>query len=511
MRVSLLPLLSMGVLLPALGAAVLGRVYAPERARRVAVAVASLSLVLTLGVLALFQTGGAAGVQAMESWGQVPGLGLSLRLGVSGMSVVALLLTALLTLGLVAAGPRQMLDLATLRALLLTESAALGFFCAQDLGLMLLFWVAMLLPAEVLISRRAKAQPEARVLRTFRIYLLAGSLPLVAAVVLLGLPGWQSGAQAPLGLQELLARGVPAPRQTAILALMMLAVAFRMAVVPFHSWLPVLLARGPFGVGLLMVNAHTGLYLLVRVVMPLLPEAWAAFSPVLEGVGLFCAFYGAVLALAQVDLRRTVGFLLVSQSGLMLAGLAERNTESLAGALVQSVAAAVPLTGLMLVVRAIEVRTGTTDMTRLGGLVRRGPRMAALFFLLGIASLGFPGTLSFVGEDLLLHGILGTHPLVALPLLLTTAINGITFLRAFQRTFLGAPAHGHASVLDTVEDLLPRERLAALALCVLAFLGGILPGPLLRLREHEVSALVGPAASTEHAGAGNHGPAVASH
>ncbi|WNG54590.1 hypothetical protein F0U59_07205 [Archangium gephyra] len=509
MQASVLPLLSMMVLLPALGAAVLGRVVSPERARRLAVTVASLALVLAVGVLALFQAG--AGAQATASWGQVPGLGLNLRLGVNGMSVVAMLLTALLTLGLVAAGPRQMLDMATLRALLLTESAALGFFFVQDLGLMLVFWVAMLLPAEVLISRRAKAQPEARALRTFRIYLLAGSLPLLAAVVLLGLPGWQSGAEAPLGLSELLARGIPAPRQTAILALVMLAVAFRMAVVPFHSWLPVLLARGPFGVGLLMVNAHTGLYLLVRVAMPLLPEAWTAFSPLIEGVGLFCAFYGAVLALAQVDLRRTVGFLLVSQSGLMLAGLAERNPESLAGALLQSVAAAVPLTGLMLVVRAIEVRTGTADMTRLGGLVRRGPRMAALFFLLGIASLGFPGTLSFVGEDLLLHGILGTHPLVALPLLLTTAINGITFLRAFHRTFLGVPAHGHASVLATVEDLLPRERLAALACCVLAFLGGLFPGPLMRLREHEVSSLSVPAAGAAHADAGAHGPAIASH
>ncbi|MCY1074263.1 complex I subunit 4 family protein [Archangium lansingense] len=490
MRAGLIPLLSMLVALPALGGAALWRVYSPERARRVAVTVAALTLVLALGVLVLFQAGGA---------------------GMSGMSMVAILLATLLTLGLVAAGPRQMLDRGTLGALLLTESAALGFFCTQHLGLMLFFWVAMVLPAEVLISRRAKAQPEARALRTFRIYLLAGSLPLVAAVVLLGLPGWQSGAETPLGLSELLARGVPAPRQTAILALLMLAVAFRMAVVPFHSWLPVLLARGPFGAGLLMVNVHAGLYLLVRVAMPLLPEAWKAASPLLEGLGLFGALYGAVLALAQMDLRRTVGFLLVSQSGLMLAGLAERNTESIAGALLQSVAAAVPLTGLMLVVRAIEARTGTTDMTRLGGLVRRGPRMAALFFLLGVASLGFPGSMSFVGEDLLLHGILGAHPLVALPLLLTTAINGITFLRAFQRTFLGTPAHGQASVLDTVEDLLPRERIAALALCVLAFLGGILPGPLLRLREHEVSALAGPAASTGHAESGSHGPALASH
>ncbi|MFY0579839.1 complex I subunit 4 family protein [Cystobacter fuscus] len=225
-------------------------------------------------------------------------------------------------------------------------------------------------------------------------------------------------------------------------ALLMLTVCVRMAVVPFHSWLPVLMARGPFGVGLLLVNAHAGLYLLVRVVMPLLPGEWSRGGVALGTLGLCAALYGSVLALAQTDLRRVVGFLLASQSGLMLAGLAIGNTQSISGALIQSVAAGIALTGLDLVVRAIEARTGTTDMTRLGGLVRRGPRLAAFFFLMGFGSLGFPGTLSFVGEDLLLHGILDTHPLVALPLLLTTAINGVTFLRAFQRTFLGPPAHG---------------------------------------------------------------------
>ncbi len=510
MSVDFLPLLSVLVVLPASGAALLTRVHEPGRARRVALGVAALTLVLALGVLALFQSGGP-GARELASWGRVPLLGLSLRLGVNGVSVVSILLATLLSLGLVAAGPRQALDRATLGALLLTESATLGFFCAQDLGLMVVFWVAMLLPAKVLISRHARARPEDRVLRTFRTYLLAGSLPLVAAVVLLGLPGWQSGAEVPLGLSELFERGVLAPQQTAILALLLLAAAFRMAVVPFHSWLPVLMARGPFGVGLLLVNVHTGLYLLVRVAMPLLPEAWAAAGPLLEGVGLFGAFYGAVLALAQVDLRRTVGFLLVSQSGLMLAGLAERNAESVSGALLQSVAAAIPLTGLMMVVRALEARTGTTDMTRLGGLVRRSPRMAALFFLLGGAGLGFPGTLSFVGEDLLLHGILGAHPLVALPLLLTTAINGITFLRAFMRTFLGAPVHGQSLMLEAVEDLLPRERLTALSLCALAFLGGFLPGPMLRLREHEVSVLVGHESPSAHGDAGSHGAADLPH
>ena len=115
--------------------------------------------------------------------------------------------------------------------------------------------------------------------------------------------------------------------------------------------------------------------------------------------------------------------------------------------------------------------------------------------LLFPSKLRLPGTLSFVGEDLLLHGVLESHPLVALPLLLTTAICAITLFRAFQKTFLGGLAQEKKLLLETVEDLLPRERIAALGLFALVFVGGLLPGPLLRVREHAVETMVGRVAS----------------
>lgn len=489
MQVTSLPLLSMLVALPALGAAALSWVRRPDRARQVAVGVTSLTLVLAGVAITLFRSG-APEQQLVDTWGRVPLLGIMLQLGVDGVSVAALSLTALLSVGVVAAGPRQVLDRSTLAVLLLTESATLGFFCAQDLALLSAFWVATLVPAGVLVSRSARAQPESRALRTFRTYMLAGTLPLLLVTGVLGVLGWRSAGQAPFELAGVIARGVPASWQAAIFGLLLLAACVRMAVVPFHLWLPVLMARGPFGLSLLLVNVHAGLFLLVRVVIPLLPEAWVAGGTVLAVVGLFGGLYGAVLALAQVDLRRMVGFLLVSQSGLMLAGLATMNAQSVAGVLLQSVAAGVALTGLKLVVEALGARTGSTDMSRLGGLVRKAPRMAAFFFLLSFASLGFPGTLSFVGEDLLLHGVLEAHPLVALPMLLTTAICAITLFRAFQKTFLGGVSQEQKPLLDTVEDLLPRERFAALGLFALVFVGGLLPGPLLRMREDAVETMV---------------------
>ena len=493
-----LPLLSLLVVLPALGALALRWVKPPEAQRRLALGVTALTLALTAGVLALFQTA-LHGPQLQETWFRVPGLGMVLRLGVEGMSVLALPLAALLTLGLVAAGPRHSLDRSTLRVLLLTESLTLGFFCAEDLFLMCVLFIGSLVPAGQLIWRDARSRPEARALRTFRTYMVAGTLPLLGVLGLVGMTGWSAGAEAPFGLAELAERGLPPAWQGLLFALLMLAVCVRMAVVPFHSWLPVLMARGPFGLSALLVNVHAGLYLLARVVMPLLPDEWNQVAPALGALGLVSALYGAVLAMAQTDLRRVVGFLVVSQSGMLLTGLALGNTQGIAGSLLQSVAAGIALTGLNLVVRALEARTGTADVTRLGGLVRRAPRLAAFFFLMGFASIGFPGTLSFVGEDLLLHGILDAHPLVALPLLLTTAINSITLLRAFQRTFLGTPAHGQAPVLETVQDMLPRERWAVFALFALMVLGGLMPQPLLHLRASHVDALVGHVAEASRA------------
>lgn len=496
MRVLSFPMLWALVLVPALGGLVVRRVRQPERARALAVAVAGVALLLALGLLGLYLHGGD--VPLVSPWGHTPRLGLRLQLAVDAVSAPVLPLATLIVFGLVLGGSRVMVDRHKLSALLLTTSALLGVVCAQDFALLLLFWLGSLVPTYVLIRRRERQQPESRLERTYRLYLLGGSLPLVAVAAALGWLGYRQGLGAPWDLAGLAARGVPVEWQLPLFVLLMMGVAVRMALVPVHSWAPYLLERGPFGLSILLVNVHVGLYLLVRVALPLLPRAWAAGLPLLVGLGLLGAVHGTVLALVQSDLRRMAGFILVSQSGMMLAGLASMNEQSVAGALLQSVSAGVALTGLMLVVRALEARTGTMDMEQLGGLVRRGPRMATFFFLLGVATLGFPGTLSFIGEDLLLHGVLEAHPLVALPMLLTTALNGVTLLRAFQRTFLGPYAHGRGVALERMEDLLPRERAVALGLCALAFVGGLFPGPLLRMREHEVERLVAQAPGAGH-------------
>jgi NADH-quinone oxidoreductase subunit M len=137
---------------------------------------------------------------------------------------------------------------------------------------------------------------------------------------------------------------------------------------------------------------------------------------------------------------------------------------------------------LLLIVRAVEVRTGTADMRRLGGLVSRTPAMATAYLLLGLAAIGFPGTATFVSEDLLVQGLLHDHAITTGLLLLASALNGVSLVRSFKRIFLGPPAP-HGPELGHVVDLLPRERAVAIVLVVALLAGGAIPAPLLAIRE----------------------------
>lgn len=478
---SALPLLWTLVLTPTLSALLASRAQSDQRARGVAIAGAALTLALALAAL----LAGASGVAFGEASPALPRLGVSLRLGLDGYSLVLPALTASLLLAMLIAGPRTALDRRTVTAMLFSASAILGVLCTEDLAVLTVAWVVALLPGDRLLAR-SDAAPLLR--RTYRIFLFGGAAPLVAAVGILAALSAGRGAALPFDLRDIARVGVPEAWQPPLFALLGLAVLMRMAAVPFHSWLPALFERGSLGVTLLHAEMQVGLYVLLRVAIPLLPAASVDAMPILAAVGLLSIVYGAVLALVQTNLRRMIGYIASSQKGVVLLGVASASAHSLSGALLQAFASALAITGLTMVVWALEARTGTADTRALGGLVARMPRMTAFFFLLGCATIGFPGALTFISEDLLLHGVLHVHPVLAFFMLIGTAINGITLFRAFKRTFLGplAPDRRFA----TATALLLRERAVLLALVALTVILGVAPTRLIALREPAVELLL---------------------
>jgi NADH-quinone oxidoreductase subunit M len=322
--------------------------------------------------------------------------------------------------------------------------------------------------------------------------LVFGVVPFLIATGLCAIGGLALGLPKAFDLPSLTARGLPPSIEPWVFAGFAVAIGTRMGVFPLQSWIPALLeGRGDTLAAPAFVGVKAGFVVLARVVLPLLPGAAARHSGALIALGLITSGYAAVSALAQRDLRRAVGFVAVSQAGPMLVGVACLERAGLAGALLYALGTSLSLTGLLCVIGSIAARTGTTDIESLGGLVSRAPRAASAFLLFGLGAVGFPGSIVFVAEDLLLHGVLERHPIVAGVLLLTTVLNAITIVRAYVRAFLGRPLRrGRLEGPHPIEDLLRRERVAVLLLLAVLLGGGVVPQPLLAMHERAVEALV---------------------
>jgi NADH-quinone oxidoreductase subunit M len=225
----------------------------------------------------------------------------------------------------------------------------------------------------------------------------------------------------------------------------------------------------------------------VRFVVPLLADALPIELYVLSGLSLLTAVYGAAVGLVQREVRPALGYLAMSQSALSLAGLTGSTPDLLVGGLLMWISSGLALTGLGLSVWMLEARAGTLSLRQPGGHYRTAPALAVCFLFFGLASVGFPGTLSFVADDLLISAALGRAVGPNLALVAASAMNAVAVLRAWF-TLFGGPASPQMSP----HELVPRERVAAGGLILLIVALGLSPGPLLHLLERAATELAAP-------------------
>ena len=487
--------------------AVRGRML--DRAVRPA-AILTSTLVVLLSLWAFVRDGAEHAFARSEAvWAPVV-LGIRYHVGIDGLSAVLLPVSAGIILGVLIAAPRRLMTSVLIRQILLTESLLLGVLVSLDLSILLLFWIASLLP----LFGELRARGERGGARMMGILGVASSLPLMGFVLLLGVLRAKSGAavQTPYDLIALAQRQIDDPLPNWLGGLVMMGALVRMGCFPFHFWIVPLSERGSAPLVLTAFATPLGLFLMTRVMMPLFPDLFMQAMPLLLPLGLLTATYGAILAMAQYDLRRMLGYFWISQQGFLLAGISSMNAPGVSGALIHAIGTVVVRTGLALLIGSIYARTGTCDVRKLGGLVRTAPRMATGFLLLGVAAVGTPGTLGFVSEDLIVQGLLDHHSFAAVIVLITTALNGILLFLAFQRVFLGDRA-GNSSTENSFPDLLPRERWVAVALFGLLLAGGLVPAPLLAVRTSVVDALhdIEKPGLHEPGGEAGHAPPTAAH
>ncbi|HCJ33868.1 MAG TPA: hypothetical protein DHV65_06160, partial [Ktedonobacter sp.] len=415
------PILSIITFLPLVGGIAI--LFVPKQyvsvIRWTAFAVACVNLFQTFGLmLAYFQanvsstssvaTGAPNGAFLFnEQLNWIPSVGINYSLGVDGISLLLVTLTALLTLVCIGAsfGVEQKVK-NYMAFMLLLESGIIGVFLSTNLFLFYIFWEVMLIPAYFLVGSWGG---ERRIYAAFKfvLYTSLGSLLMLAGIIALGYFHQQSaGGSYTLDLAALLNGRLSNTVQFWLFLAFAAAFVVKVPFVPFHSWLPDAYSEAPAAVTAMLAGAmsKTGVYGFLRFCLPLFPSAVHTLAPLFNTLAVVSILYCAVLALVQTDLKRLLGYSSISHLGVVMLGMFAFNTQGIEGSVLQMVNHGITTAALFLIVGFIEARTGTRNIKDFGGLARRVPVLATVMLIAVLSSLGLPGLNNFAGEFLALLG-----------------------------------------------------------------------------------------------------------
>lgn len=510
------PILSCILFLPMAGAILLWLMEDEDLVRTSALAISLIELALTVFVLLRFVPESAA-MQFAERVQWVPALGISYHLGVDGISVLFVGLTAFLTVLVVIYSwdtVRYQLKL-YMMCLLALETTTMGVFVSLDLVLFFVFWELMLIPSYFLIKLWGGGAERHYAALKFVLYTLLGSVFLLVGIALLNINfhQWASlhGAEQAYSfdLLELLSVPVPYNQQMLIFWLMFMGFAFKAPLFPFHTWLPDALLEGPIGMAVVLAGVKLGTFGFIRFSIPLLPDASKSEPVVMVVVvlGLCAILYGAWIALIQHDLRRLLAYSSISHLGFVVVGLFALNYQGLQGSLLTMINLGFSTAGLFFIAGFLYSRQQTTQLSSFGGMAKQVPLLATFFLIIGLASIGLPGTNGFVGEFLILMGAFKAKWWIGAIAVLGVIFGAAYFLWYYERAMLGPVGK---AVKSTMSDLQFREIVIASALSVMIVWIGLYPSPFLRIMNGSVQALVdrlnhGTVAAVE-ASVGENGP-----
>jgi NADH-quinone oxidoreductase subunit M len=448
-------LLSFVLFIPLIGFFLLLRLPKDSRAPfYVSLGAALVTFFTSLGLIGPALVDGARFSSVVDSiWISSPGLEIRWHLGVDGFSLWLILLVALLIpIGIwfsdtmIADRKKSFFAL-----ILLFEFGIIGVFSALDLFVFYVFWEVALIPMYLLVGTWGGRRRMYAAVKFF-VYTFAGSVLMLGTIIYLHT---QTGTFDYVAIISALQSGrvtLSSSTQLILFLGFFAAFAVKVPIFPLHTWLPVTYGEAPTAVTFLLAAAMSkmGTYGLVRFCLVLTPSAahrCASWIAVLAIIGII---YGALLALVQTDLKRLIAYSSVSHLGFIVLGIFTFTQQGIDGAVFQMVAHGVSTGALFLLVGYIEHRSGTLEISELGGLANTAPRLASVFMIALLASIGLPALCNFIGEFLVLQGAALTHFSWAAWAAIGVILSAAYMLWMYQRVFLGYLNERHGPFHDLV-------------------------------------------------------------
>lgn len=465
------PLLSSAIICPLIGVLLILCAIKEEKYIKVIALLSSLFSLLFSVFIYLGFDRSEPGFQFQELHTLIKSMGMNYHLGIDGISIFFVILTAILTpLCILASWESIKVRVKEyMVAFLVLEALVIGVFCALDFVLFYIFFEAMLIPMFLLIGiwggeRRIYAAIK------FFLYTLAGSLFLLIAIIYI----YQNTGILNIIHLHGLVPDFSAKEQNLLWLAFFISFAVKIPMFPVHTWLPDAHVQAPTAGSVILAGIllKMGAYGFLRFSLPMLPEASHYFSGLVFALSAFAIIYASCLAFVQTDMKKLVAYSSIAHMGFVTMGIFTFNQIAIEGALFQMISHGVVSAALFLIVGVLYDRMHSKEISQYGGVVNKMPMFTFVFMVFTMASIGLPGTSGFVGEMLVIVGTYQVNQLYAALAATGLVLGAAYMLWLYRRVIFGSVTN---TKVEELEDLSRREWVILAPLLVLAILLGVYP------------------------------------
>ena len=488
-----LPILSLSILLPLASALYINFFISHSKSSRkqiyamyVAILASVLTLISTAYIVFSFDSS-ISSFQFVERYSLIESIGLEFYVGVDGLSVYFIFLSALLTLICIVASlftiKKNIKEF--LLCFLLLESFCIGVFSALNLLLFYGFFEVILIPMYLIIGIWGG---ENRIYATvkFFLYTFFGSIFLLISLIYIYTQAHTFNIidlativpNFPLELQKLLWLAI------------FISFAVKVPMVPFHTWLPDAHVQAPTAGSVMLAGIllKLGGYAFLRVSLPMLPAASEYFAMYVLWISGFAVVYASLVALAQTDMKKMIAYSSVAHMGYVTGGIFSFTAKGISGAVFQMISHGLISSALFLIVGILYDRHHTKEIDRYGGVASSMPVLAACFMIIMLASIDLPGLSGFIGEFLSIVGIFDVSPAIGIVVAFGAVLGAVYMLKLYKSVMFGKVSD--QSIIK-FEDLKFYEKVALFPLMILVIYIGIMPSSLLAVFNIPINNLVG--------------------